>query len=369
MRSPVLALVGLAPALAFAQEPALAEPLPAPAEERPTRFDSDQQLRITQPSRDLFAMGQQVTVDAEVEDNALVMGQVVEVRAPVRGDLLAMGQTILIAAPVAGDVYAMGQSLVVTSGGSVGGRVYGLAETVELGGPVAGDLSVGAGRLVLKAPVAGDVELEVGEILLGSGAAVAGDLSYQAHAAMPELDEVVAGEVTFTQKIEQDEEEAPPTLLQRLTGFTLWTLWSYGSQLLVGFAFLALGGEAAGRVARGLLDQPARAAGLGFVLTAALPVASLLAIVTLLPLPLGVLGLLGFGVLLYAGQLLAAQAVGDLILRRMRPEALGNPYISMAVGLAPLVLLGQLPWLGTLQWLVATVCGAGALWMALPSRR
>jgi len=94
-----------------------------------------------------------------------------------------------------------------------------------------------------------------------------------------------------------------------------------------------------------------------------LPVVSLLACVTILPLPLGMLGFLLFAALLFVGQLVTAQAVGDEILRRFRPGTWGSPVMSMAVGLVPLALLASVPWVGGLVWLSATVAGGGAIWL------
>jgi cytoskeletal protein CcmA (bactofilin family) len=366
------------PALALANEPAPQEPVylevpteEAPYERGPIVFGGDVVVESDGPAEDLFLMGQQVTVGHPVADNTFLMSQIAMVQAPVQGDLLAMAEIVRIDAPVGGDVYALGKQVVLTEKGAIGGHLYARAAEVRLEGPVGGDVSVGAGELVLAGPVAGDVWAEVGVLKL-SGGSVGGDLAYAAPTSVDGLESLVAGTVTFTQQLELDEEAevepAPPSVLSRVVSWTLWTGWTYGSLLLVGFVFLGLGGEPAGRVARVLGEQPARALGVGFVVMSVLPVASLVAMALILPLPLGVLGLLVLAVALYAGQLFAAQALGDQIVRTLQPGALGNPYISMAVGLVPLVLLGLLPWLGTLVWLAATLAGVGGLWMGLRRR-
>ena len=125
---------------------------------------------------------------------------------------------------------------------------------------------------------------------------------------------------------------------------------------------------AAAGVGRELADRPGASLGLGFVAACVLPVASTLALVTIVPFPLGILGWTAFFVLLYVAQLFAAQAVGDAILKRARPEAVGSPYVSLAVGLVPLVLLVAVPWVGSLAWVLATLAGLGALTLRLRDR-
>lgn len=347
---PALSLVVLCP-LALAEEPIDPEPVDLigdvptplmglPQGRNPISFESDQVLRVGSPARDLFAMGQRVTLDASVDDNAFAMGQDVYVQGPVMGDLFVMGQTVHVESAIAGDLYGFAQRIVLTDRASVGGDIHAGGAIVEIDGPVMGNLSVGAGELALSAKVAGDADLEVGQLHLREGARIGGNLDYEAPAPIDGLDGIVSGAVTFTQKVEPVDDDTPkeaPSFLSRAMTATAWMIWSYGSKLLVGFTFLLLGGATAGRVARALVDQPARALGLGFVTLCVLPVASTVAVATVLPLPLGLLGLLAFGVALYAGQIIAAQALGDLILRRLQPGALGSPYISMAVGLVALI--------------------------------
>lgn len=362
----------------FAQQPP--DPVPAaevPAAEIPEipaakrnliRFVSDQAVRVTEPSEDLFAMGQRVVVASSVDDNTFAMGQEVSVESPVFGDLFALGETVRIEAPVSGDVYSFAKTLIVTERGSVGGDILGGGAVVQIEGPVKGDLELGAGEIVLAAPVGGSADLEVGQIHLEPGGLIGGNLDYTSSAAIDGLDAVVSGEVKFTQEVapadDWDEPEEKPSLLSNVLWGAAFMIWSYAAKLIVGFVLLLLGGASAGKVAHTLIEQPARAMGLGFVALCVLPAASVVAIVTILPMSLGFLGLLALGVVMYIGQIFAAQAVGDLILRRLRPGALGSPYISMAVGMVPLVLLAAIPWIGTLSWFAATVAGMGALWVA-----
>jgi cytoskeletal protein CcmA (bactofilin family) len=370
-----LALLAGAAAAAPAPTPdAIPQPEPAPAEllERlPVRMDADQEVEFDEPSEDVFGMGQRVIASSRVADNAFLLGQDLRVESPVDGDLFAAGETVRISAPVRGDVYGAASEILLEDRGSIGGNLYGAAGLIRIEGSVAGDLKAGAGRVILDAPIGGDVDLEVGELSIRDRAAVAGTLTYESPKPAANVDRLNASEVTFTLAEEDEDEEddqprveAPPPLLSRLASFSVWTVWGYVSKLLVGFAFLAVGGRAAGRVARTLVDQPGRTLGLGFVVTCVVPVASILAMVLLLPLPLGVLSLIGLAVALYAGQVLTAQAIGDLVLKRLRPEALGSPYVSMAVGLIPLVLVSWIPWLGVIAWFAASVGGIGALWLA-----
>jgi hypothetical protein len=137
--------------------------------------------------------------------------------------------------------------------------------------------------------------------------------------------------------------------------------WGWLTKFMVGALLLFVGGERVAAVGRRIVSHPGQALGLGFVTACVLPTASLLALAFVVPFPLGVLGFTAFAVALYVGQLFAAHAAGDAILRQLRPGAVGAPLLSLAVGLVPLILLGAIPWIGGLVWLVATLAGLGAV--------
>ncbi len=326
------------------------------------------------PVDDLFTVSGKVVVDHEVSDNAFLFAGDVEVQAPVRGDVYVTAGEARIDAPVQGDVYAMGGELELTENAAVAGHVRAFGGQVEVHGPVGGSVEVGAGQLVISSVIGGDVTVQAGQLELIDGATIGGDLDYETPSRGDDIDHRVAGTVQWTRSeldddvsglaIDMDADEES-SLLAQATWWTLMRGWGYVSKLVVGLVFLALGGAAAGRIARQVVTRPGTSLGAGFVVLAVVPVLSTLAMITVVPFPLGLLGFTLLGVALYLGQLVCAQAVGDLVLKRFRPDAWGSPFLSLAVGLVPLVLLTSVPWIGTLVWGVATVVGVGAVWLCL----
>ncbi len=374
------------PALAMAAEPEPAGPEPtgpegasgpAPVEDvvlppLEDGFLADDDIIVDSLYDDLFAMGDEVAIEALVADNAFVMGREVHVRATVDGDLFVMGERIRIDAPVGGDVFALGKDLVVTPQGSIGGTVFALGGGLEVDGPVGGHLHGGFGKARLASAIGGDVDLEVGELEIGDGIQVAGDLHYATVQPVPELDAHVEGVVTFVEKSEEelefnlDEADDPaPSLVGQAAQWTGLRLWDYVSKLLVGAAWLFVGGVSAAGVARTLREQPAESLGTGFLLFVGLPVAAFLCVITILPMSLGFFGFLAWGTMMFVGQLVVAQTLGDVMLQQLRPDAVGRPYVSLAVGLVPVVLAFGLPWVWFLAVVVTAMLGMGAMGLAL----
>jgi len=337
------------------------------APQAPTLWLQDQHVEVSGLANDVFAMGQLVQLVGSVQDNAFAMGQTVQLadQGQVDGDLLALGQIVRIDRPVEGDVYAVAEQLRIGPEGVVGGDLYGGGALVVIEGSVLGDVEVGAGRVDLQGTVGGDFTVEAGELDIAPGAVVGGDLAYTASQEAELPAGAVGGGVSFDE-IELSTHggaKSEPSLLAEAAWGALGLGWKYLSSLIVGFVLLALGGEErVRRAARLVRSQPARSAGIGFVIAVVLPVAALVAMALILPLPLGVLGLVVWGVGLYVARLLVAQALGDAILGQVRPDSTGSPYLSLAVGLPAILLAFQIPWLGALLWLGVTVLGLGALW-------
>lgn len=369
-----LAAPAAEPAPVEAPEAPATTPVPAPpaapappAPPAAPRFEAHQQIELGAVGNDIFGAAEFIHVGERVGDNAFLAGQSIHIEAPVEGDLFAGGESLRIDAPVHGDVYAMGESVIVGPSGRIDGHLFAGGGMVDVGGPVLGHVMAGAGTVKIGAPVSGDVNVEVGELVLEEGAHVGGDLVYTSPNEVPGAAASVDGQVQWTEGDPTAEEEG--SWLGSLASWALWTGWSFFAQLVVGAVLLLLLGKSAPRVARLLVERPSMSLGVGVAGFILLPIVSVIAMALIIPLPLGVLGIAFFLLLLYVGQIVVAQAVGDLLLKRFRPEAVGRPVMSMAIGLIPVVLFTSLPWIGALIGLVSTLLGTGAIYLWLRELR
>ena len=227
----------------------------------------------------------------------------------------------------------------------------------------------GAGQILIDGPVGGDVDLEAGDVSFGSNASIGGDLSYATPQPIDGLDDRVQGEIEWVEPtpetVQISEPEPEPGIFASAMSWSFWKMWGYISKLLVGTALFLLGGSVVGGMGRKILDNPSESVGWGLAAMVGLPAISTMALILVIPFPLGVVGYTFYFLGLYLAQLIAAQALGDLILERVQPGAVGRPVLSMAVGLIPLMLAIALPWIGFLVWTLATVFGFGAAWLRL----
>jgi cytoskeletal protein CcmA (bactofilin family) len=336
-------------------------------------------------TEDLYAAGNRITIEGRIE-----------------GDLIAAAfEEVLISGEVTGDVTVVAGRVTVT--GTVGGSVRVAAGLVQVGGAIAEDLAVASwetvvdptgtigrdlinwgrigqvagmvnrdltgrfSRLALDGEVGGAVDINVGTLAVGPGAEVDGDIAYRSTKEAEVNSSAIGGSVIQRTPL-------PPNIQVR--ALQLLTV------LLVMFILTAAGllsasawpeqfestMAAAGRGWRtwlsglGVLVSPLLAAGvLGFILGVAPSAAAVPLVIVLLPVVLGLGGLVLMASLF--GVIPAAGAVGRVITRRR-----ASPPAAVLVGMFLVGIVVLIPFLRWVSAAIIVPLGVGALLGRRPQR-
>jgi hypothetical protein len=224
------------------------------------------------------------------------------------------------------------------------------SSTVE--GTVDGSLTAFDAPVTISGRVNGDVVVFNGRVELQSGANVTGDVVSQSNP-------VVASGATIGGTSKR---------LQTNTnwegfgwaGKLAWWLAVSVSTLVVGLLLVWLVGRGAARILEAGRTRIGPSIGLGLLLYFGLPILAIIALVTVVGIPLG-LGLLAALLLIYAlGYTAAAWILGRSIVRG--PTAW---IVAFLTGWAILRVVALIPILGGLVWFAAVVFGLGALAVAI----
>ncbi len=218
---------------------------------------------------------------------------------------------------------------------------------VTIRGEVTGDVIVFDGDITIRGSVAGDVVAFSGLATLGRRGRVAGDLAYRGDEPVQAQGSQVGGEV---KEIEFGDASIVGAIALWV-GFTL-------SLLLLGLVLLLLAPRAADAIARTARAKPLIAALVGLLAFFLIPVVAILACVTVIGLPLGIVLLLLVVPLYAISYCAAALVVGRLILKQAR-------ILAFVAGLVILQLLTLIPIAGGIVGFLATVFGLGAVLLAI----
>jgi cytoskeletal protein CcmA (bactofilin family) len=222
--------------------------------------------------------------------------------------------------------------------------------TIE--GTVRGDVVAFNGRVDVSGHVTRNVVAFNGPVTLGSTAEVDGDLVTRER---PEIDPgaVVRGELQRVDSIDIG------TGISFLGRFVVWLAMTV-SLLVLGVLLLTFAPRAGDAVALAARERTGAAVGWGIGLFLLLPIAAIVALVTLVGIPLGLGILLALGPIYSLGYLASTYLVGRRIVK-----APSSRFGAFLVGWLILRLVALIPVLGGLTWLVAAAFGLGAIAVAV----
>jgi len=243
---------------------------------------------------------------------------------------------------------------VVVERGDTSGDVVVLDGDVLVRGTVDGDLIVVKGDVTLRGRVTGDLIAVADKVTVGDRGRIDGDLRYGDKKPEGATGDKVGGEV----KRFDVEAIVAPGGVGIVIG--LWLAVTF-SIFLLGLLLLLLAPRAADAVARSGIGKSLLVGLLAFIL---LPILAIVALVTVIGIPLGLVLLLALVPLYAIAYVTGAWAVGRRILKPGKARIL-----SFLVGLVLVRLLALIPIVGGLITFLVTLLGLGALFVAMGRAR
>ncbi|SIR53154.1 protein CcmA, bactofilin family [Haladaptatus litoreus] len=295
------------------------------------------------------------------DDLSATAGSVV-VRGTVNGDLSALAGNVLVAetGTVSGDVSALAGNVriegTVTGNVESGGGNFVLAQTGTIGGSLEG----AAGYSQLAGTVGGDVQVASETLAITETATIDGNLVYDA-----ETFERAPG-ATIGGTVRQDESMADvgPTPVPQIPNW-VGTLYGFFVNLLLGVLLLAVFPTFSDGVAERARSEPLFSAGVGLLLLILVPIALVLFAITIIGIPISLLGALLFGIVLWIGTVYGALTVGVWLLSLADRT---NRWLALLVGLLVVAILTQIPIFGGLVQFLVLLLGLGALAIGVRAR-
>ncbi|MDP3965471.1 MAG: hypothetical protein Q8Q13_01600, partial [bacterium] len=260
----------------------------------------------------------------------------------------------------------VGNDVVVAGGqtqisGAVGGDVVWVGGALTMSAPVGGDMQLAGGEATINSHVSGNVKFKGTKLTLGKDAVIEGDLDYTAASeASMEGGAVVKGKTTYT-----EQKRAKESPLSAKGIIAILSAFLFG-KFLAALLFALVLGLSFKRSTFALIENavthPVLEIGRGFIVLIVLPIASIIALVTLIGIPFGVLGLLLFGALCLTASAWAAVLLGSLVHKQFYKTAEYElTWKTILFGVLLLSLLGLIPVIGGIAKFVLVLLALGSL--------
>ena len=329
------------------------------------------------------AVAQQPGADAPDRTGGVVR---VDENETVDGPIDATSGAVVVAGTVDGDVSAAAGSVLVTDSGRVTGDLDAAAGSVLIEGTVGGDVTVAAAALELRTgssvgrlaadvadarlagSIRGDAAVDAATLAVARTATLDGALTYRSGDASVAEGATIRGGVTR----DDDLEVAAPDVFGGAgggSGADLPTIPAWVGAVYSGLTSLLLGGilllatpRFSSRLAEVGTTRPLRSGGIGLLTLLGTPVALLILFVTIVGIPVSIVGILVFGAVVLVATVYGAFVLGTWLL------SLGdyrNRWAALVVGVVVAAAVQRLPVVGGVFRVAVLLLGLGALATAL----
>ena len=304
---------------------------------------------------DVWAAGSDVTINGKINGSLMAAAGTVTVNGEVTHAVRVAGGTVEIRGNVGGDVIAAGGNLGITSTASVGNDLVLGTGQASIAGPVDGDILGGAGEFTLSNVVGGNVTLDVDSLTLLPAASIQGNLVYTSeNEADIQSGARIGGSTTRNLPPVTEEAETGMGIVGKIVAFVM--------TLVLGIIIVLLAPRRMKAITRAIRTRPWPSLGWGAVLLIITPIAAFIVSITIIGLPIGLIGMVLYTLAIYLTQLFIGLLLGQLIIGAFKGvESRAALVGALALGFAILTMLKLIPYAGFFIGLAAVLFGLGAL--------
>jgi cytoskeletal protein CcmA (bactofilin family) len=307
---------------------------------------------------DVFLFGHDATVNGHVKGDVFAFAQLLQVNGQVDGNIRACTNTMAIRGTVGKNVLTFDEVVNLESTGKINGSLTIFVENLNLEGSLGRDLMIFGKHLTLSGMVDGAIQMKGDLLTINSSAKVAGPIRYEGNKE-PE----VSPQAKLASPVDYRKLEHKPRYMEG--HYYVWQVIWLAAFVLFGLVLFQLMPRFAAE-AVGSAERYGASFGLGVLVLFGVPIAALIACVTVVGLFVGISTFFVWYAALYFAQVIIGAVVGQWLMGRTRETW---PLIGrMAVGLVIVRLATVIPGVGGWIKFGVILWGLGAISLALYDR-
>ena len=324
---------------------------------------------------DLFATGEHVRIDGEVDGDVYAFAHQVDVTGHINGDLICFAQAVRVSGVVDGNLRAGSNNVTLTgtvernvmlwnetfnldSSGKIGRSLTAGGETLTLDGKIGRDFLGFAESTNISGFIGGSVREQGNSLSIASGAEIDGKTSFKGHKE-PSVasDAKLASPPEFT--LIEHKHEA------RGGSYYLWRVILTCTIILFGLALAGLMPKFAVETVESA-GQIGASFGLGVLVFFGVLIASIIACFTIVGLLVGFSAFMLWLVMVFAAELVVGGIIGQWIMGR--DDDFWPFFLRVLVGIVLVRVVTSVPFIGFWVWVIVTLWGMGAISLTIYRR-
>jgi len=281
-------------------------------------------------------------------------------------DLTVAGANVKIAGELNKGLNAFGANLDIS--GNVDGELNAFGANIVLSGKFRSKVNAGAANLVLEGTFEDNLEVGAAKITIMPAAVIKGNLNYASAILDRQEGSQILGQVAQKQReIRPDEREKRRSKGKKvaLAVKIIIGVLSIAALIVVGLIVNTFFPEQTENTVALISESPWKNIGVGFVFLVAVPVAIIIAFITIIGIPAGIIAGFIYGLILYISRIYIGVWIGRKIIGLFKKSQITTFIWPFVIGIVTIAVIGLIPFVGWIFKLFCLLISLGALWLAL----
>lgn len=316
---------------------------------------------------DVIGMGANLQINGQVKGDVIAMAQNIDISGKVDGNLRVVSNAINISGGIGKNTNFIGESLVLAEKATIGQDLLLMSVNSEINGLIKENFHGMSGNTVIRGEVGKNVNLKIDKIKrkkystvlkLEKSAIIGGAINYQGG------NDIIIEAGSVTGEINKKEPHKSPRQIPSSSKF----IYSIASVFLTVLILNILFKKQTKKLKEIARQENYKNMGPGAVILFLTPIAIILAMITIVGIPLALLTLVLWLILLFFSKIIFALTLGECLFKLIKKEKTSWQLKALS-GIVLAWLLFALPFIGWLFSLIATLIGLGAFYYLIKNKK
>lgn len=250
------------------------------------------------------------------------------------------------------DLFVAGNQIVIDSSANIARDLYVAGNTITISADIKGNIFLAASEVIIDSKeISGDVTLNSGKLTISDNTKIDGTLKYNDNIDYSNTNASIK-EIKTYHVDEKSKDEVIPSISSILLGIVTSFLVALAIYLLLPASYKVLD-----EVKK---DKVFKTFGNGFLFLIAVPIISVILMISIVCIPLAIIALILYGIIIYLSSIISSVYFGRLIGNKVLK--LNNIYLQILIGVVITRLIRLIPIIGGLYSFVIVILGVGLVY-------
>lgn len=304
----------------------------------------------------VMTAGNNIYIRGVINDDLFVAGSNIKIEGEIKGNLFAAGNSINITGKIDKDVFLGGNFISISDNATIGRDLFIGGNLIEIDGNIGRNISIGGSIINLNGKAIGNANISAQTLNLGENSQIQGNLDYQTEKEIAQdKNSHIAGEIKYNQ---------PDTNNKQKNNYNLnlssWLI-SLLQFLIIGILLVLIIPKWFNQIGETIQKQTLKSIGIGIIISIVAPILILIALITILGMPIAMIAGIIYVLLLAMARFWVAYCIGLWIGKNKF-----SPIITIIVGVLILQLIFLIPIISIIAKIIIMIIGLGAIYIVNP---